>query len=97
MVKDIRIIQNIYYNQYASLPVGYSETKTFNINNGVARGCILSIGYFNLYSENTFKCIYDLERIKIKRKNVKNTRYADVIVTMATLHAKLLKLVIKVE
>ena len=72
--KDIRIIQNIYYNQCASVRVENSETETVNMNKGVARGYVLSLGYFNLYSENTFRCIYDVKRIKIKRKNVKNIR-----------------------
>ena len=50
-------MQNIYYNQCSSVRVENSETETVNMNNGVARGYVLSLGYFNLYSENTFRCI----------------------------------------
>ena len=58
---DVRIIQNLYYNQRASVRERNSEVQTTNIKKGVRQGSALSPDLFNLFSENMLTCIGDLE------------------------------------
>ena len=94
---DIRIIQNLYYNQCASVRVGNSKTETINIKKGVGQGCVLLPHLFILYRKNILRCINDLEGIKAGGKNIKNIWCADHTELIATTWAEFQKLVTKVD
>ena len=53
--KDLRMIQNLYWNQTASIKLEEGESDSFAIQRGVRQGCILSPNLFNLYTEDIFK------------------------------------------
>lgn len=52
--RDIRIIQNMYWNQKAKVRVEDELTEEIEICRGVRHGCILSPILFNMYSESIF-------------------------------------------
>ncbi|CAH2241180.1 jg3246 [Pararge aegeria aegeria] len=84
--KDIRIIQNLYWNQRAKVWVGNEETEDVEIKRGVRQGCILSPTLFNLYSETIIaEAIEGLDcGVKINGRNINNIRYADDTVLIAS-------------
>ena len=75
--KDLRLIQSLYWDQIASVRIDGGQSEEFPIQRGVRQGCILSPKLFNLYTENIFKEIDDIEGVKIGGRNVNNLRYAD--------------------
>lgn len=78
--RDIRIIQNLYWNQKARVRLNQStNTEDFEVLRGVRQGCILSPMLFNLYVENVFAEAlegYDYG-IKVNGYPLNNIRYAD--------------------
>ncbi|CAH2229174.1 jg21606 [Pararge aegeria aegeria] len=84
--KDIRIIQNLYWNQRAKVRVGNEETEDVEIKRGVRQGCILSPTLFNLYSETIIaEAIEGLDcGVKINGRNINNIRYANDTVLIAS-------------
>lgn len=78
--KDIRIIQELYWNQTAEIRVNKNlSTDTFNVCKGVRQGCILSPILFNIYVEKIFQMALEGESggIKINGVPINNIRYAD--------------------
>ena len=56
--KDIRITQNLCYNQIACVRVDSFNSRSFQIHNGVSQGgCVISPNFFSLYNESIFKSI----------------------------------------
>ena len=45
------LLRNLYAGQEATVRTGHGTTDWFQIGRGVCQGCILSHGYFNLYTE----------------------------------------------
>lgn len=82
---DIRIIQNLYWNQDAFVRTQSGDTEAINIQKGVRQGCVLSPMLFNLYSEEIFTTALQnaKEGIKVNGKRVNNIRYADDTVLIA--------------
>ena len=74
---DRRMIQNLYWNQTASIKLEEGESDSFAIKRGVRQGCILSPKLFNLYTEDIFKQADKLPGVNIGGKNITNLRYAD--------------------
>lgn len=83
--KDLRIIQNLYWNQEATLKYLDNRTKNIHIQRGVRQGCVMSPMLFNVYSERIFKEAVDEVQIgiKVNGKYINNIRYADDSVLMA--------------
>eukprot|EP00112_Aurelia_sp_Birch-Aquarium-sp1_P006119 Seg1683.7 transcript_id=Seg1683.7/GoldUCD/mRNA.D3Y31 product="LINE-1 reverse transcriptase" protein_id=Seg1683.7/GoldUCD/D3Y31 len=74
---DLRLIQNLYWNQTASIKLEDGESDSFKIKRGVRQGCILSPKLFNLYTEDIFKEADKLPGVNIGGRNITNLRYAD--------------------
>lgn len=77
--KDVRIIQNLYWKQTATVRVEDDTTEEVQILRGVRQGCILSPVLFNLYAEAIFDEALEnkTEGIIINGVTVNNIRYAD--------------------
>ena len=52
--KDLRTIQNLYWEQKAVVPLQNGNSEVFNIERGVRQGCLLSPKLFNLFTEPIF-------------------------------------------
>jgi len=87
--KDMRISQNLYYEQTAAVRVRNEITEWTKIETGVRQGCVLSPGLYNLYSEIVFRNVQDLNGITIGGTNMNNIRYADYTIPLATSENKL--------
>ena len=75
--KGMRVIQALYYDQVAAVRIEDGHSEEFKIKRGVRQGCILSPKLFNLYTENVFREIDNLDGVKIGGININNLRYAD--------------------
>ena len=75
--KDLRIIANLYKNQFSSIKINGELTESFEVQKGVRQGCVLSPLLYNLYSEQIFKDLEKFNGIKIGGINYTNLRYAD--------------------
>ena len=73
---DLRMIQNLYWNQTASVKLE-GESDGFAIQRGVRQGCILSPKLFDLYTEDVFKEANKLPGVNTGGKSITNLRYAD--------------------
>ena len=91
--RDLRLIQNLYWNQKAAVRVGDELSDWQEIRRGVRQGCVLSPDLFNIYSEMIMREIEDLEGIKIGGTNITNIRYADDTALIADSESKLQALV----
>ena len=94
--KDLRIIQNLYYEQEASVRVGNAETETIPIKKGVRQGCVASSDLFNLYQKMIMRATTNMAGIKVGGINVNNIRYADDTALIATSQVNLQRLVHRV-
>ena len=94
--KDLRIIQNLYYEQKASVRVGNAETETIPIKKGVRQGCVASPDLFNLYQEMIMRVTTNMAGIKVGGININNIRYADDTALIATSQVNLQRLVDRV-
>ena len=83
--RDIKIIENLYWNQKACVLVDDNFTENLDIRRGVRQGCILSPLLFNVYSETIFhEALADrTEGININGEIINNIRYADDSVLLA--------------
>ena len=96
--KDLRIIQNLYYDQTAAIRVNNGLSEWIKIEKGVRQGCVLSPDLFNLYSENILSETSDLKGVSIGGKNnMADIRYADDTVLMANSEKNLQDIVNKVD
>ena len=93
--KDLRVIQNLYWNQRAAVRIANDKSSWQDIRRGVRQGCVLSPDLFNIYSEVIMNELQGLEGIKVGGKNVNNLRYADDTALLADSEEKLQRLVDK--
>ena len=75
--KDLRIIQNLYYEQTAAVKINDKVGDFTPIQRGVRQGCVLSPDLFSLYSEIILRYIEGEDGIKIGGHNINHLRYAD--------------------
>lgn len=83
--RDIRCIENLYWNQTAQIKLDNNTSNNIQIRRGVRQGCVMSPLLFNLYSETIFReALEELEMgIKINGVWINNIRYADDTVLIA--------------
>ncbi|KAI5746880.1 hypothetical protein M8J77_008501 [Diaphorina citri] len=83
--RDIRVIQNLYFNQRAVVRVEAETSDELEIKRGVRQGCVLSPLLFNIYSEKIMAKALEHETggIKINGIAINNLRYADDTVLLA--------------
>ena len=76
------LLRNLYAGQEATVRAGHETTDWFQIGKGVCQGCILSPYLFNLYAVYIMRNA-GLDKaqagIKIAKRNVKNLKYADIL------------------
>ena len=92
--KDKRIIQNLYWQQTASVKTGSETSDNFKVKRGVRQGCVLSPKLFNLYTDKIFR---DLPGIGVGEENVSSLRYADDTVLIAESEEELQRIVDEVK
>ena len=95
--KDMRVIQALYYDQVAAVRIEDGHSEEFKIKRGVRQGCILSLKLFNLYTENVFREIDNLDGVKIGGININNLRYADDTALLAESEEQLQRMVNEVN
>ena len=80
------LLRNLYAGQEATVRTGHRTTDWFQIGKGVRQGWILSPCLFNFYAEYIMRNTGLKEAqagIKIARRNINNTRFADDSTTIA--------------
>ncbi len=95
--KDVRLIENLYWDQVAVIQIGNRLSPTVEIKNGVRQGCVLSPSLFNIYTEVIFREIEDYRGVNVGGFNVNNLRYADDTVLMAKTEGDLQNIVDKIK
>ena len=95
--KDLRIIQNLYWEQKAVVRLQNGNSEAFNIERGVRQGCVLSPKLFNLYTEPIFRVLEELPGLSVGGENINNFRYADDTALVADSEEKLQNIVNKVK
>ena len=91
--KDLRIIQNLYYEQTAAVKINDKVGDFTPIQRGVRQGCVLSLDLFSLYSEIILRHSEGKDGIKIGGHNINYVRYADDTVLLADSEEKLHNLI----
>ena len=91
--KDLRIIQNLYYEQTTAVKINDKVGYFTPIQRGVRQGCVLSPDLFSLYSEIILRHIKGEDCIKIGGHNINHLRYADDTVLLADSEEKLQNLI----
>ena len=81
--KDLRVIQNLYFNQSATVRYNDCLSKSFVVSKGVRPGCVMSPDLFSLYSEIILRSIDGVKGLKIGGVNLNNLRFADDTVLIA--------------
>ena len=81
--KDLRLIQNLYYQQETIIRINDTVSKMVPIKSGMRQGCVLSPDLYSLFSEILMRSTRVLPWIDIRGVNVKNLRYADDTVLIA--------------
>ena len=80
------LLRNLYAGQEGTVITGHGTTDWFQIGKGVCQGCLLSPCLFNLYAEYiTRNAGLDEAQagIKIARRSINNSRYANDTTLMA--------------
>ena len=99
--KDLRIIQNLYWEQKAVVRLQNGNSDAFNIERGVRQGCVLSPKLFNLYADAIFRVLEELPGLSIGGGggggDINNFRYADDTALVVGSEGKLQKIVNKVK
>ena len=80
--KDLRLIQNLYYQQEAAIRINVTVSKMVPTKRGVRQGYVLSPDLFSLFSEILMRTIKNLPGIGVG-VSVNNLRYADDTVLIA--------------
>ena len=91
--KDLRVIQNLYWEQKAVVRLQEGNSEEFSIERGVRQGCVLSPKLFNMYTEPIFRAIEGLQGLSIGGENINNFRYADDTALVADSAARLQEIV----
>jgi hypothetical protein len=83
---NMRVIQNLYWNQTAAVNIGGTTSEAVRIERGVRQGCVLSPLLFNVYSNKIFQRATEdrQEGININGEIINNLRYADDTVLCTT-------------
>ncbi|XP_070598398.1 uncharacterized protein [Erythrolamprus reginae] len=96
----LKLQQEIYVSQEATVRTGHRTTDQFKIGKGVRQGCKLSPSLFNFYAEHIMrKAGLDESQvgIKIARRNINNLRYADDTTLMAESEEGLKRFLMRVK
>jgi len=91
--KELRLIQNLYFDQIAAMRVKDNISEWTQIRKGVRQGCVMSPDLFSLYSEMILRTIENEPGVKIGGQNLSNLRYADDTVLLADSEDKLQNLI----
>ena len=94
--KDLKLIRNQYWKQAAAIRISNHVGEYVEIKKGVRQGCVMSPGLFNLYSERRSRELEAMPGFVVGENNIKNLRYADDTVLIATSEVQLQVLVDKV-
>ena len=81
--KDLRILQNLYWEQKAAIRIDYECSDFKPIRRGVRQGCVMSPDLFNIYSEMILRHIENHVGVTVNGHNITNLRYADDTVLIA--------------
>ena len=95
--KDLRLIQNFYYQQEAGIRINDTVSKMVPIKRGVRQGCELLPDLYSLFSEILMRTIKNLPGIGVGGVNVNNLRYADDAVLIAKNQEELQALVTQLD
>ena len=94
------LLRNLYAGQEATARTGHGTADWLQIGKGVCQGYILSPCSFNFYAEYIMRNA-GLEEaqagIKISRRNINNSTYADDTTLMAESEEELKSLLMKVK
>ena len=63
--KDLRLLQSLYWNQFACIRVEGECSEYINIRRGVRQGCVMSPDLFNMYSEIILRELEDENGIQV--------------------------------
>ncbi|KAL1446569.1 hypothetical protein WDU94_003622 [Cyamophila willieti] len=76
---ELRLIENLYWNQKGKVRTKFGDSETFNIEKGVRQGCLISPILFNIYVEKIIEKALGMENkgFTINGRIVNNLRYAD--------------------
>ena len=74
--KDLRIIQNMYFNQQAVVRLD-EMSEPVSICRGVRQGCVMSPDLFSYYSEVIVREASGCRGVMVGGLNLSNIRYAD--------------------
>ena len=77
MDKDLRIIQNMYWEQTAAMGVEIEISAFQKIKRGVRQACVLSPDLFSLCIELIRRNIKGQPGIRVGGHNINNLKYAD--------------------
>ena len=91
--QDIRVVQNLYWDQTATIRLENELGEWKSVKRGVRQGCVMSPDLFSLYSEVILRDLEGMPGIKVGGKNINNIRYADDTVLIATTEEDLQKLI----
>ena len=75
--QDLRLIQNLYYQQEAGIRINDTVSKMGPKKRGVRQGCVLSPDLCSLFIEIFMRTIKNLPTIVVGGVNVNKLRYAD--------------------
>ena len=90
--KDVRMIENVYWNQKAAIKIEGEQSEWVDIKRGVRQGCVMSPDLFSLYGEFIMREAEGEGGVKVGGQNVNNKRYADDTVLIADGEEKLQRL-----
>ena len=75
--KYLRLLQSLYWNQFACIRVEGECSEYINIRRGVRHGCVMSPDLFIMYSEIILRELEDENGIQVGGHSITNIRYAD--------------------
>ena len=82
--KDLRLEQDLYFNQHAVIKLDNDLSGEVPIEIGVRQGDVLSPDFFSIYSEMITRCLDEKNGVSMNGVNLNNIRYADDTVLVAT-------------
>ena len=84
--RDVRIIENLYWNQTAYVNIAGNKTEETKIQRGFRQGYVFSPTLFNIYSKKIFQEALEgsPEEIIINVEIINKIRYADDTVILAS-------------
>ena len=82
--KDLRLEQDLYFNQHAVIKLDNNLSGEVPIEIGVGQGDALSPDFFSIYSEMITRCLDKENGVSMNGVNLNNIRYADDTVLVAT-------------